>query len=82
MNELYKLYARPHLDYGDVIYHFPSRTCEFTNKNILPNLMEKLESVQYPAALGVSGNGRGQLAKSYKMTLSWNHSVQEDVVDG
>ena len=23
LNELYKLYVRPHLDYGDVIYHIP-----------------------------------------------------------
>ena len=25
LNELYKLYVRPHLDYGDVIYHMPER---------------------------------------------------------
>ena len=43
LNELYKLYVRPHLDYGDVIYH----------------LMEKLESVQYAAALAVTGTWRG-----------------------
>ena len=24
LNELYKLYVRPHLDYGDVIYHIPA----------------------------------------------------------
>ena len=30
LNELYKLYVRPHLDYGDVIYHIPSKVCEFS----------------------------------------------------
>ena len=46
-NELCELYVRPHLDYGD-------------GKNIvLRNLMEKLESVQYSAALAVIGTWRG-----------------------
>ena len=26
--ELYKLYVRPHLDYGDFIYHVPVKICE------------------------------------------------------
>ena len=42
LNELYKLYVRPHLDYGDVIYHIPTKVCEFSQTVILPNLMEKL----------------------------------------
>ena len=42
LNELYKLYVRPHLDYGDVIYHIPEKVCEFSQNIILPNLMEKL----------------------------------------
>ena len=44
LNELYKLYVRPHLDYGDVIYHIPSKVCEFSQNIFLPSLMEKLES--------------------------------------
>ena len=31
LNELYKLYVRPHLDYGDVIYHIPAKICEFSH---------------------------------------------------
>ena len=42
LNELYKLYVRPHLDYGDVIYHVPAKVCEFSGSIILPSLMEKL----------------------------------------
>ena len=41
LNELYKLYVRPHLDYGDVIYHIPAKICEFSQNTFLPNLMEK-----------------------------------------
>ena len=55
LNELYKLYVRPHLDYGDVIYHIPAKVCELSGNITLPSLMEKLQSVQYSAALAVSG---------------------------
>ena len=61
LNELYKLYVRPHLDYGDVIYHIPAKVCEFSQNIVLPNLMEKIESVQYSAALAVTGTSREQL---------------------
>ena len=44
--EIYKLYVRPHLDYGDVIYHIPAKVCDFSGNIVLPNLMERLESVQ------------------------------------
>ena len=27
LNEIYKLYVRLHLDYGDVIYHIPAKVC-------------------------------------------------------
>ena len=50
---------RPHLNYRDSIYHIPEKVCEFSQNIILPNLMEKLESVQYSAALAVSGKWRG-----------------------
>ena len=36
LNELCKLYVRPHLDYCDVIYHNPAKVCEFSNDIILP----------------------------------------------
>ena len=59
LNELYKLYVRPHLDYGNVIYHIPAKVCEFSQNIILPNIMERLESVQYSAASAVTGTWRG-----------------------
>ena len=59
LNDLYKLYVRPHLHYGDVIYHDAPNLCEFSGNTTLSNQMEKLESVQYSAALAVSGAWRG-----------------------
>ena len=41
LNELCKLYVRPHLDFGDVIYHIPPKVCEFSQNIALSNLMEK-----------------------------------------
>ena len=44
----YKLYVRPHLDYGDVIYH-----------NQRTDFMNLIEQVPYKAALLVSGCWHG-----------------------
>ena len=71
LNELCKLYVRPHLDYGDVIYHIPAKLCEFSQNIILPNLMEKLESVQYSAALAVTGTWRGTSREKLYTELGW-----------
>ena len=71
LNELYKLYVRPHLDYGDVIYHIPAKACEFSQNIVLPNLMEKMESVQYSAALAVTGTWRGTSRTKLYAELGW-----------
>ena len=71
LNEVYKLYVRPHLDYGDVIYHAPAKICDFTQNTILPNLMEKIESVQYSAALAVTGTWRGTSREKLYTELGW-----------
>ena len=46
---IYKSFVRPHLDYGDVIYDQP-------NNN---RLSEKIEPIQYNAALPITGTIRG-----------------------
>ena len=47
LDQMYKLYVRPHLNYGDIIYHKfdPELTFEFT---------KKLETVQCSAAPAVN----------------------------
>ena len=71
LNEMYKLYVRPHLDYGDVIYHIPHNICEFSHSVILTNQMEKLESVQYSAALAVTGAWKGTSREKLYDELGW-----------
>ena len=71
LNDLYKLYVRPHLEYGDVIYHIPEKVWEFSGNSILPSLMEKLESVQYSAALAITGAWRGSSREKLYEELGW-----------
>ena len=46
---IYKLFARPHLDYGDATYDQPNNS----------RLSDKIESVQYHVALTITGAIRG-----------------------
>ena len=46
---IYKSFARPHLDYGDVIYDQPNNQ----------SFSDKIESVQYNSALAITGAIRG-----------------------
>ena len=68
---MYKLYVRPHLDYGDIMYHIPQNICEFSQTVTLTNLMEKLESVQYSAALAITGAWKGTSRQKIYGELGW-----------
>ena len=46
---IYKVFIRPHLDYGDVVYGYPGNA----------SFMQKLESVQFNASLVTTGYFRG-----------------------
>ncbi len=56
----YKMYVRPHLDYGDVIFH-----------NQRADLMDIIERVQYKAALIVSGCWQGTSREKLYNELGW-----------
>ena len=71
LNEMYKLYVRPHLDYGDVIYHILQNICEFSHSVVLTNQIEKLESVQYSTALAATGACKGTSRGKLYDELGW-----------
>ena len=50
---------RPHLDYGDVIYHIPAKVCNYSQDITLPSIMEKTESVQYSVAPTITRTWKG-----------------------
>ena len=62
---IYKSLLRPHLDYCDIIFHVPPLTngdlddTERVENEILRQLMTKIESVQYQAALAITGTWQG-----------------------
>ena len=47
--QIYKYFVRPHLDYGDIIYH----------KVFIGSFQKKLETIQYNAALAITRAIRG-----------------------
>ena len=62
--QIYKLYVRPHLDYGDIIYlkYDPDKQLNFT---------EQLEQAQYKAAPAFSGAWKGTNRLRLLEELGW-----------
>ena len=55
LDQIYKALVRSHLDYCDIIYHIPPKTNPPPQLPTFNSQMEKLERVQYQAALVVTG---------------------------
>ena len=66
LDQMYKLYVRPPIDYGDLIYHKddPVVSHSFT---------KRLESVQYTAALAVTGAWKGTNKSKLLDELGWEY---------
>ena len=66
LEQMYKLYVRPHLDYDYIIYHKvdPGLSLDFT---------KKLETTQYSAALAVSGAWQGTSKCKLYEELGWEN---------
>ena len=71
LNELCKLYVRPHLDYGDVIYHIPQKVNDFSHEITLHCLMDRLDSVQNSAGLAITGAWKGTSRNKIYEELGW-----------
>ena len=63
---MYKLYVRPYLDYGDVIYHRD-------DPEMNSSLTKRLESVQYSTALAIAGAWRGTSYDKLLDELEWEY---------
>lgn len=71
LDQIYKMYVRPHLDFCDVIYHLPEIESLFSSSIKLPYWMEQIEKVQYQAALAVSGAWQGSNMEKIYEELGW-----------
>ena len=59
LDQIYKMYVQPHLDFCDVIYHIPKISDVFDSSIHLNNLMNPIERIQYQAALAITGAWKG-----------------------
>ena len=71
LDQIYKIFARSHLDYCDIIYHLPSLTNPSGSSMNLNFMMQSLESTQYQAALAVLGAWKGSSKISMHEELGW-----------
>ena len=78
LDQIYKIFVRPHLDYCDIIYHLPRSTSTFDCPINLNFMMQSLESIQYQAALAVSGAWRAQAQLSCMKSLGGRPYLTED----
>ena len=66
---MFKALVRSHLDYCDIIYHIPSKHNQFGAT--LNSLMEKVERIQYQAALAITGTWQGSNRTKLYEELGW-----------
>ena len=71
LDQIYKAFVRSHLDYCDIIYHIPSHLNQAPRGVSLNYLMEKVERIQYQAALAISGAWRGSSRSKIYEELGW-----------
>ena len=67
----YTMHVRPHLEYGDIIYH-----------NCAEYLMDKIESIQYQAGLIATGCWKILIATNFTLSLDGNPSAIEEKIVG
>ena len=65
------MYVRPHLDFCDVLYHKPQQNSSFDSSVNLNFLMNKVEQIQYQAALAITGTWKGTNLNIIYEELGW-----------
>ena len=71
LDQMYKALVRSHLDYCDIIFHIPPTINQPPQMPTFDSLMEKLERIQYQAALAVTGAWQGSNCSKLYEELGW-----------
>ena len=65
------MYARPHFDFCDGIFHVTKQLNAFDSSILLNNLMDSIERIQYQAALAIAGTWKGTNLNKIYEELGW-----------
>ena len=73
LENIYKLYVRPHLDYGDIVFDTAdlTQTEIFSFKNTNDKISIEIETIQYQAARIVTGAWKGSSTMKLYNILGW-----------
>ena len=71
LDQMYKALVRSHLDYCDIIYHEPCKVNQPPLGVTLTAPMEKIEKIQYLAALAITGTWKGSNRTKLYEELGW-----------
>ena len=71
LDQMYKIFIRPHFDFCDPIYHTPQVTNPFESSITLNALMERVEKIQYQALLAITGTWQGTSRNKLYDELGW-----------
>ena len=71
LDQMYKALVRSHLDYCGIIYHIPLYQNQAPLGVTLNHLIEKVERIQYQAALAISDAWRGSCRSKLYDELGW-----------
>ena len=71
LDQMYKALVRSHLDYCDIIYHAPSLQNQPPLGVTLNSIREKVETIQYQAALAVTGTWQCSNRSKLYEELGW-----------
>ena len=74
LDQMYKALVRSRLDYCDIIYHMAAIIHQPPLGMPLHSVMEKLEKVQYQAALANTGAWQGRVVQKIYEELGWENS--------
>ena len=71
LDQMHKALVRSHLDYCDIIYHTPASNSQINLGVTLSSLMERVERIQYQAALAITGAWQGSNRAKLYEELGW-----------
>ena len=71
LEQIYKLYVRSQFDYCDIIYQVPPVNNPYSHEYTQNLLMNRLESMQYNAALAIMGAWQGTSCEKDYKELRW-----------